>query len=173
MWYHTIIDRAPGLFFHQHKAMRNALPLTCEIQCYSTLTLATLNKSPHFVVKRVLEGQYNADTVQCFYWPAEKPCSVSRGLELRLGSLLSAFISVSFTISFFLSLPQNTSLQRSPSLCSAALFSPRSRRRKCHQRKLVRPSNTACLPAFIPQREDNLKSKLSTQTFCQKCSRDP
>lgn len=78
---------------------------TYEMQQYSPLTPATLNKSPPSAVKRVLEGQANADTVQCFYWPNEKPLCVSRGLELRLGSLLSAFISVSFAISLSLFSP--------------------------------------------------------------------
>lgn len=71
------------------------------IQWYSPLTPATLNKSPPSAVKLLLEGQANEDTVQCFYWPNEKPLCVSRGLELRLGSLLSAFISVSFAMSLF------------------------------------------------------------------------
>lgn len=94
-------------------------------------------KSPS-VVKRVLEGQANADTVQCFYWPNEKPLCVSRGLELRLGSLLSVFISVSFAIT--LSLPLSLfialllSLQASPfltpSLCLCCSFSPEELEKK-------------------------------------------
>lgn len=130
-------------------------------------------KSPS-VVKRVLEGQANADTVQCFYWPNEKPLCVSRGLELRLGSLLSVFISVSFAIT--LSLPLSLfialllSLQAPPFLTphsvSAALFPLRSWRRKCHQIKLVGASNTACLP--IPQSDSITHgsfSYLSAQNF--------
>lgn len=91
--------------------------ITQEIQWYFPLTPATLNKSPPSAVKRVLEGQANADTVQCFYWPNEKPLCVSRGSALRLGSLLSAFISVSFAI------PLSRSLFLSPSLSLSYSFS--------------------------------------------------
>lgn len=131
-----------------------------ETQWYYPHTAATLNKSPPSAVKWVLEGQANADTVQCFYWPNEKPLCVSRGSELRLGSLLSAFISVSFAISLSLSLVLSPSLCLllsltphllfpTPSLPPCCSFTPRSWRRKCHQIKLVGACNTACLPLSV------------------------
>lgn len=142
-----------------------------KIQWYSPLTPATLNKSPPSAVKWVLEGQANADTVHCFYWPNEKPLRVSRGLELRLGSLLSAFISVSFTISLSLSpslslLLPPTPPSLTPSLSRHCSFPLRSWKRKCHQIKLAGASNTACLPLSIPPSDS-----VSHGSFCKFASK--
>lgn len=137
-------------------SMINGFWSTYGIPQYFPLTPATLNKSPPSAVKRVLEGQANADTVQCFYWPNEKPLCVSRGLELRLGSLLSASISVSLAISlslsFFLHLYPSYSLSNtsfsnslSPSLL---LFSPEELEKKMSPDQISR-SLQHCLSASV------------------------
>lgn len=134
--------------------------LRYRIQSYFPLTPATLNKSPPSAVKRVLEGQADADTVQCFYWPNEKPLCVSRGLELRLGSLLSAFISVSFAISLSLVLSPSLALLLSLSLSltppffsnslapSLLLFSPEELEKKMSQDQ-ISGSLQHCLSASV------------------------
>lgn len=86
---------------------------------------------------------------------------VSRGSELRLGSLLSAFISVSFTISLSCSPSLSALLPLTPPPLFLPLqhprpsctFTPRSRRRKCHQIKLVGARNLACLPLSVRSSE--------------------